>query len=55
MKELFRISKLKSIFAINIADNPFAAELGDNIKREILMVLPYFEEINGEPVTNEDR
>ena len=54
-KELYKIAKLKSIFAINVADNPFVADYADGIKKEILMVLPYFEEINGDVITNEDR
>ena len=35
--------------------NPVADELGENVKKELIYLLPHFTKINKSPVTEEDR
>lgn len=55
--EMKKIVKLKSIFSISINGNPCGDDVGGDgaLKKEILMVYPFFLRINEEDVTVDDR
>ena len=53
MQELKKIPN--HISSINILANPLTDELGENLKKEIIYVLPHFTKINKSPVSEEDR
>lgn len=57
IKDLGKLKTLRNLTSLNVAETPLAEAAGDNLKKEILILLDdlNLQKINGEDVTNEER
>jgi len=55
LKEIGKLSSLSTMLSLTAHGNPISDEMGDSIKKEIIMMIPALTRINKDEVTSEER